>query len=88
MTNPSTFNFNVQANNPNLKGERASRKCVFGECSRFAVYASHTRFDAVEWFVTDAETPCEHFPSLPAVIGQSDTLEGALKCANLLASGA
>jgi hypothetical protein len=43
-------------NNPALKGQRASRARFFGPFKRFAVYAIHTRFDAVAWAVSDAET--------------------------------
>jgi hypothetical protein len=37
-----------------LKGSLASRKVLFGEYNRYALYAIHIRFDAVEWFVAAA----------------------------------
>ena len=42
-------------NNPNLAGCHASNAETFGEFGRYQVYAVHTRFDAVSWFVADAE---------------------------------
>jgi hypothetical protein len=42
-------------NNPNLAGQLAAKKELFGDCSRYAIAPIHTRFDAVEWFVWDAE---------------------------------
>lgn len=47
------------ANNPALKGKRASRARFLGPFKRFAVYAMHTRFEAVAWVVCDAEAVCE-----------------------------
>lgn len=44
-------------NNPSLAGSPAKKKEFFGENSRYAVAPVHTRFDAVEWFVWDAEHP-------------------------------
>jgi hypothetical protein len=46
----------VLVNDPSRKGEIACSKEVFGDHSRYAVYAVHTRFDAVHWVVADAET--------------------------------
>ena len=64
------------ANNPDLKGSPAAKKVLFGDCSRYAVAPVHTRFDAVQWFVWDAET---YDPAgIPAVIRQEDTLEAAI----------
>jgi len=37
-----------------------------------------TRFETIEYFVTDAEL-IDEITGLPATIRQSDTLEGALK---------
>ena len=45
----------VEANDPKRAGRNASKTKYFGEFSRYAVFAVHTRFDAVSWFVTDAE---------------------------------
>lgn len=41
-------------NNPRRAGQRAT-KLEFFCGTRYAVAAVHTRFDAVEWFVWDAE---------------------------------
>ena len=45
------------SNNSRLAGRLATTKRRFGEAGRYAVAAVHTRFEAVEWFVWDAETP-------------------------------
>lgn len=67
----------ARPNAPHLAGSPASNKESFGEFSRYAVMAVHTRFDAVQWFVFDAETTDE-LTGLPAVIRQEDTLESAV----------
>jgi len=46
---------------------------IFGKWSQFKIKAFHTRFDTIEYFVTDAEQL-----GGSKVIRQSDTLEGAL----------
>lgn len=43
-------------NDPARKGQLAAPKRLFGDNSRYAVAPVHTRFDAVWWFVWDAET--------------------------------
>lgn len=68
----------VAANNPALKGSPAARKQRFGERGRYAVAPVHTRFDAVEWFVWDAEHPLSDL-SHAEVIRQAKTLEEALR---------
>lgn len=65
-------------NNPALKGQPAARKQFFGERGRFAVWPVHTRFDAVEWFVADAEHPLSDM-SRAEVIRQADTREQAVE---------
>lgn len=71
---------NAQTNNPNRAGENASfgQKLLFGPFSRYAVYAVHTRFDAVQWFVEDAEQEDENTGG-PAVIRQADSFFGAIE---------
>jgi len=64
-------------NNPNLAGQLASKKILFGGYSRFAIAPVHTRFDAVEWFVWDAEQ-IDPATQLPSVIVQEPTREQAL----------
>ena len=64
-------------NDPSKKGQRASNPVFFGECKRFCAYAIHTRFDAVEWFVFDAEKIDSD--GLPDVASQADTFEDATR---------
>ena len=65
-------------NNAARKGELAARKQFFGDNSRYAVAPVHTRFDALEWFVWDAEHPLSNL-SRAEVIRQAETLEDALR---------
>lgn len=65
-------------NNPELRGSPAARKQRFGENGRYAVAPVHTRFDAVEWFVWDAEHPLSDI-NHAEVIRQAATLEEALR---------
>lgn len=58
----------IQKNDPTKAGQRASKVVTFGDLSRYAVYAVHTRFDTTCWFVTDIENLDEH--DLPRVIRQ------------------
>lgn len=67
----------VPANNPSLKGSLAAPKHRFGENGRYAVAPIHTRFDALEWFVWDAEHPLSTL-SRAEVIRQAETLDEAL----------
>ena len=59
-------------NDPSRKGQLAARKRIFGDWHRYAVAPVHTRFDAVEWFVWDAETIDPVFGG-PSVIRQAST---------------
>lgn len=45
------------SNDPKQAGRFASRKITFGNFSRYAVAAVHTRFGSLEWFVWDAQFP-------------------------------
>ena len=65
-------------NNPNLAGQLASKKVLFGGYSRFAIAPVHTRFDAVEWFVWDAEQ-IDPVTGGPDVIAQDATKEQAME---------
>jgi hypothetical protein len=76
MSKPIKFKSSY-ANDPTRKGELAARKHLFGDCSRYAVAPVHTRFDAVQWFVWDAELTCPE-TGLPEVIRQEETLAEAL----------
>ena len=68
----------VPANNPAIKGSLAARKQLFGEHFRYAVAPVHTRFDAVEWFVWDAEHALSTM-GRAEVIRQAATLEEAME---------
>jgi len=65
-------------NNQSKAGELASSKRVFGECSRYAIAPVYTRFDAVSWFVWDAETT-DPRTKKPAIIRQESTEQEALR---------
>ena len=68
----------VPSNNPMLRGSLAAPKQFFGEFRRYAVAPVHTRFDAVEWFVWDAEHPLSTMQRAE-VIRQAATLDEALR---------
>jgi 2-polyprenyl-6-methoxyphenol hydroxylase-like FAD-dependent oxidoreductase len=74
-----TLSFSVSlVNDPSKAGQPAAKKQFFGESRRFAVWPIHTRFDAVEWFVADAEHRLSDL-SHAEVIRQEPTLEKALE---------
>jgi hypothetical protein len=74
-----TASFSPSLKNDSSKaGQPAARKQFFGESCRYAVWPIHTRFDAVEWFVADAEHPLSDL-SHAEVIRQEPTLEKALE---------
>ena len=64
-------------NNPEKRGQLAAKKKLFGEHSRYAVAPIHTRFDAVEWFVWDAEII--NSDGLPEIIRQAATEQEAIQ---------
>ena len=64
-------------NDPTRAGQLAAPKELFGPDNRFAIAPVHTRFDAVQWFVWDAEI-LDHM-GMPEVIRQESTKEDALK---------
>jgi hypothetical protein len=71
----------VEPNDPTRAGQDASKRQYFGEFGRYAVFAVHTRFDAVCWFVTDAESIADaqvRAGEFPAVIRQEATREAAM----------
>lgn len=63
-------------NDPARKGELADKKALFGNGCRYAVAPVFTRFDAVEWFVWDAELLDSN--GKPEVVRQEPTLELAI----------
>lgn len=58
-------------------GSLASAKTLFGENSRYAVFAINTRFGHHHWMVTDAEQGDE-ITGRPLVIRQADSFEEAV----------
>lgn len=63
-------------NKPALRGSLAAKKQFFGEWNRYAVAPVHTRFDAIEWFVWDAEQT--DGKGLAEVVRQAGTLDDAI----------
>ncbi len=63
-------------NIPARAGERAGPAKTLGEFGRYRVYPVHTRFEAIEWFVTDGERTDEY--GLATVIRQEPTYEAAV----------
>ena len=68
----------VPSNNPMLRGSLAAPKQRFGDHGRYAVAPIHTRFDAVEWFVWDAEHELSTM-SRAEVIRQEPSVEESLR---------
>ena len=68
----------AQENNSAKAGQLASGKHIFGEFSRYAVFAVHTRFESVQWFVQDAEQ-IDDVTGEPLTIRQAATLEAAVE---------
>lgn len=64
-------------NDPKRAGQLAAKKELFGGYSRYAVAPVHTRFNAVEWFVWDAEK-IDLVTGGPDVIRQAQTKAEAL----------
>jgi len=64
-------------NDPRKAGQMATRKELFGEFNRYAVFAVHTRGEQVCWFVTNAER-IDDVTGGPAVIRQAETREMAM----------
>jgi hypothetical protein len=64
-------------NNPALAGQPAAQKRRFGQNGRYALFPVHSRFDAVDWFIADAEHELSTLHSAE-VIRQESTLEAAL----------
>lgn len=58
-----------EQNSPARAGERASAVAVFGPRNRYALYAIHTRFEAVCWVIADAELP-DAVTECPGVVWQ------------------
>lgn len=66
-----------RSNNPTLAGQLAHPGRLFGEHFRYKVAPVHTRFDAVEWFVWDADRE-DPVTGKPEVIRQAPTEAEAL----------
>jgi hypothetical protein len=67
-----------ERNDPSRAGQHATAKYLFGPFNRYAVFAVHTRFDAVSWFVTDAEQ-FDDVTGAPLVIRQEATRQLAVR---------
>jgi len=70
----------VSSNVNALRGQLACTPILFGEFSRYSLYAVHVRIgDRVMWMVSDAETTCP-LTGLPEVVRQgwtpAETLRG------------
>ena len=66
----------AEVNAPQFAGRLASEKAFFGDFGRFALFAVHTRFDAVQWFVADGEAL--DAAGLPTIVRQSASPESAI----------
>lgn len=66
----------AEPNNPALRGHRASRILRFGPAARYEVFAVHTRFDTVEWWVTDSNVT--YSDGRPWVIRQEPSFDEAI----------
>ncbi len=64
-------------NDPSKAGQLAGEKRIFGEFGRYAVAPVHTRFDALEWFVWDAERK-DDVTGGPTVIRQASSCAEAI----------
>jgi hypothetical protein len=67
----------VIKNNPELAGQNAGRAVFFDLC-QLKLFPVHTRFESVQWFVTDAMTPDPETGN-PAVVIQAESKDKALK---------
>jgi len=65
-------------NNPMLRGSLSAPKQRFGDFGRYTIAPIHTRFNAVEWVVWDADT-IDEATGLAAIIRQTDTIDEALR---------
>lgn len=74
----TALSFRHVANDPMLRGSLAAPKQFFGDRGRYAVAPVHTRFDAIEWFVWDAEHALSTM-NKAEVIRQAETLDEALQ---------
>lgn len=68
-------------NNPLRAGQLAGKREFFGGWSRYAIAPIHTRFDAVEWFVWDADK-IDPDTQRSTVIRQAATKEAAMSNLN------
>jgi len=72
-----SFSFPL-TNDPMLRGSTAAPKQRFGKFGRYAIAPIHTRFDAVEWVVWDADI-IDEATGLAAIIRQANTMDEALR---------
>jgi hypothetical protein len=67
----------AETNNAAKRGLRASAVVRFGPVLRFAAFAVHTRFDAVQWFIAD-DLVLDPLTGRPEIIGQAATFDAAI----------
>jgi len=65
-------------NNPMLRGNLAAPKQRFGNHGHYAIAPIHTRFDAIEWLVWDADI-IDEATGLAAIIRQAGTMGATLR---------
>ena len=65
-------------NNPMLRGSLAAPKQRFGKCGRYAIAPIHTRFNAIEWVIWDADI-IDEATGLAVIIRQACTMDEALR---------
>lgn len=68
---------NTAVNNPKKAGKNASKVIFLDSEKRYAVRAVHTRFEAIQWFVTDSSVLDDL--GLATVIRQENTFADAIK---------
>lgn len=73
----SSAKLDVEANDVGRAGEKASARVIFGDAHRYSLFAVHSRFGAVSWFVADAEK-VDEATELPAIVVQEPSPAKAL----------
>lgn len=72
-------------NEPSKAGRMAAEPLLFGPNLQISVFPVHTRFDAVQWFVSDFAEVDEF--DMPAVVGQFASKADAIHLATDLGGG-
>lgn len=69
----------IEPNDPTRRGAHASDYVIFGPHGRYAIYAIHTRFDAIEFQVIDVEQVDPNTGDYGSVVRQEPTAMEALR---------